>query len=41
MGRKNRNGLDMECPNCGTDDNTFRNSSDELFCDNCGYSEAE
>jgi len=32
-----------ECPLCGmTDrDNLWRNSSDELMCDSCGYSEAE
>jgi len=28
------------CPNCGSI-NTWHNSSDELQCDNCGYSETE
>jgi len=39
--RKNRNGLDMDCPNCGNDTDTYRNSCDELRCDNCGYSEGQ
>ena len=39
MTKLNRWGLDMECPNCGNDTETHRNSSDELRCDNCGYDE--
>lgn len=30
----------QECPNCGST-NTWSNSSGELQCDNCGYSETE
>ena len=30
--------VDM-CPECGSEKNVWRNSSDELQCDNCGYSE--
>jgi len=37
--RKNRWGLDMECPSCGNDKYTHRNSCDELRCDSCGYDE--
>ena len=41
MPKTNRWGLDMTCPQCGNDKYTRRNSSDELSCDNCGYSEQE
>jgi len=30
-----------ECPNCGTSANTSRNSSDEIQCENCGFSEGD
>ncbi len=29
------------CPNCGSFSEVWSNSSDELQCDNCGYSESE
>jgi len=29
-----------DCPNCGSED-TWSNSSDNLFCDNCGYDSCE
>jgi len=32
--------LDDVCPNCGSK-NVFRNGSDEIQCDDCGYSETE
>ena len=30
---------DESCPNCGDEDNIWKNSSGELQCDNCGYEE--
>ena len=36
-----KNKLKKDCPQCGNDKYTHRNSCDELFCDSCGYSEAE
>lgn len=30
-----------ECPECGSVEQTYTNSSGELQCDNCGYSETE
>jgi hypothetical protein len=31
--------IDESCPNCGDEDNIWKNSSGELQCDNCGYEE--
>ncbi len=38
---KDYNDLKIEtvCPSCGNDEIVWRNSSDEIQCDNCGFEE--
>lgn len=31
---------DESCPNCGDEDNIWKNSSGEIQCDNCGFDES-
>ena len=30
-----------DCPNCGSEEHIWKNSCDEIQCDNCGYSEGD